>query len=784
MAIRSKEFVGKAEGIKSQEVSSTILVKNLESTLVGLDQQENWLESTLSDLQAELAAAQSDTDADGYPDFGLIAAIENQIDQTYRRLEHTRQEISKTSVELKSAEREYEKVQEEKRQTLFEIQQRARTTSQNLSKAQGIYGAYADIGSSLAQSFQEGLDALSNAASILGGTVDSGSGGAGGRGNSASVGRGRTPGMAGATMAIRGAHTIKSSSAQESIFRSTQISGRCSMSGRYTSATHGKIGIGKPSLISEQKSAVGSHTGIHQRLACTKSNFETKQERHIEQKAYVKRTGSNAFKDSLIEQDWELGKYSDQSMQSAMAYRRKNSAKDDYEKYIQNPERYQHKECNQFAFIDPACIQEIRNIDDPNFWKYKSTPMKSYVEMAKQIPKVYELLKAGYNIHTIAKREDVLGACASQYFIKKDITVTRVGNGFIFGGDGRHRIMAALIAGVQIPAQITDEMILQEQWKQPAQTKREKFSEEFRKKLAERSTEIVEQIKYSDENGLMNTIRTEQIANTVDFGEMDLKVAKKFTETLVEVKQKYPFIKLGFVGSFQAYTAKIKKCMEETMNQLYSQYDTELSEEEIKGVIKITVDRHIQSSFAKAEGALATSISIKAPRKKRKPQSESELNSKVLEYIERRHISQNRAIVINEDKALRIEELEVELNKLVADGKAPKRCNTIRYLVLHEIAHQIDFLLGISSDPEVQQLYKEFKGLSEEEQKDALCIYGRESREEFVAEAWAESQCSDSPRAIAQLIGKKVEIEIKKYNGEMDEDDGSRQRQKNGGFER
>ena len=93
-------------------------------------------------------------------------------------------------------------------------------------------------------------------------------------------------------------------------------------------------------------------------------------------------------------------------------------------------------------------------------------------------------------------------------------------------------------------------------------------------------------------------------------------------------------------------------------------------------------------------------------------------------------------------------------------------------------------MLGISSDPEVQQLYKEFKGLSEEEQKDALCIYGRESREEFVAEAWAESQCSDSPRAIAQLIGKKVEIEIKKYNGEMDEDDGSRQRQKNGGFER
>ena len=84
----------------------------------------------------------SDTDEDGEPDYGLIASIENQIDQTNEELSETEEEISQTSGELQRAQQEYAEVEEEKQQTLFEIQERARITSQDASKASGMFGAF------------------------------------------------------------------------------------------------------------------------------------------------------------------------------------------------------------------------------------------------------------------------------------------------------------------------------------------------------------------------------------------------------------------------------------------------------------------------------------------------------------------------------------------------------------------------------------------------------------------------------------------------------------------
>lgn len=186
MAMRSVEFVGKAEGIKSHELSVKSLMEKLSGTLSSLKGQKRSLQSELSSLYAELAAAESDTDEDGEPDYGLIASIENQIDQTNEELSETEGEISQTSGELQRAQQEYAEVKEEKQQTLFEIQERARITSQDASKASGMFGAWASVGASLNQSFQANFDALAQAASILDGNVSaasaqtSSSGGGGG----------------------------------------------------------------------------------------------------------------------------------------------------------------------------------------------------------------------------------------------------------------------------------------------------------------------------------------------------------------------------------------------------------------------------------------------------------------------------------------------------------------------------------------------------------------------------------------------------------------------------
>lgn len=213
VALRSKEFVGKAEGIKSHELSVKSLIESLKGTLSKLGNQKRSIESRISSLYAELAAAENDTDEDGEPDYGLIASIENQIDQANDELDDTEQEISETSGELGKAEREFEQVEEEKQQTLFEIQQRARTTSQNLSSASSMYGAYADVGASLNRSFQVSFDALAQAAAILDGSVCStvGSISAGGTTNTHSRNGVGISGASGSTAAIVGVSHIASS---------------------------------------------------------------------------------------------------------------------------------------------------------------------------------------------------------------------------------------------------------------------------------------------------------------------------------------------------------------------------------------------------------------------------------------------------------------------------------------------------------------------------------------------------------------------------------------------
>lgn len=261
--MRSKEFVSKAEGIKSHELSVKSLMEIMEGTLSGLNDRKNSLEKWISSLYSELAAAENDTDEDGDPDYGLIASIENQIDQAKDELDITESEISQTSGELEKAEQEYERVAEEKQQTLFEIQQRARTTSQNMSIAGGMYGAYADIGNSLNQSFQTSFDALAQAASILDGSVGAVGGGSSSGGTCGGGSEGGSVGsITETTVAIASANTIMLSKPFGSGFVSTQMSGGHSTSGNLRNAAGGGMPNNKnTSFHSGQSSLLESAEG-------------------------------------------------------------------------------------------------------------------------------------------------------------------------------------------------------------------------------------------------------------------------------------------------------------------------------------------------------------------------------------------------------------------------------------------------------------------------------------------------------------------------------------------
>lgn len=172
MAIRSRDFVGIAEGIKSHELSTKGKIEQLKGRISELSGSRSSLNGTISYLEAAIAAAYEDTDEDGDPDYGLIASLEAEKGSAENELSRVEQDLDSTGSELEQSENELENVLEEKAQTLFEIQERARTTSQNIALAGGMYGAYSGVGGTLQNSMQTSLSALSQAAGILGGSVD------------------------------------------------------------------------------------------------------------------------------------------------------------------------------------------------------------------------------------------------------------------------------------------------------------------------------------------------------------------------------------------------------------------------------------------------------------------------------------------------------------------------------------------------------------------------------------------------------------------------------------
>lgn len=817
MAMRSVEFVGKAEGIKSHELSVKSLMEKLGGILSSLKGQKKSLQSELSLLYAELAAAESDTDEDGEPDYGLIASIENQIDQTNEELSETEGEISQTSGELQRAQQEYAEVEEEKQQTLFEIQERARITSQDASKASGMFGAWASVGASLNQSFQANFDALAQAASILDGNVSTASTqtSSGGGGGSSRTGGGIGIASTGAT-AIASSGMIASTKPMSGSLGSKQISGAKSSGGRFQYAKGGNANHKGPQLSSTQSSGTSVHSSWGSSLSdVTKSSsFGTSQSSHnasdsgnsnikglssvigfndsmstgkntaVNKKTasgdirdmqalqsistlspnarspLVARRGRNSFTDGLIVQDWELGRYSNYSL----SYMRKAAADEDYAAYIKNPAAYSHTAFDKkpIVYLDPATIKEIHGINDSNFWAYKSTSYSDYIDMARKIPLVYSMAKAGQKLTELAKRDDVLGACARNYFLSDDITAMRVGNSFIFGGEGRHRVMAALIAGVNLPVRITDKFVQNQSSsmisrKQVKQLSEKEKASNFRKNFADKSFTLSELISKADKSGLETIVRNEQLAKKVDFGELDINVARELVDTIRKAKNKYPFLEFPFIGATQAINANLQQNIEASLTRLYVQNNPTVPIDDIIESVKLQTDAYMRQ-FTIEDNDLAVSISVKAPQKIAKPKQGLETAGYVTKYIGDTYSSKFNGISINAENASDYLSLCKDLENEEARGASPKGCNSVNYLINHEIAHQLDSFLNLSSDADIIREYKKHVMMSEEDQVANVCTYASTDIHEFIAEAWAESQCSSTPREIAKLIGEKVSI--------------------------
>lgn len=95
----------------------------------------------------------------------------------------------------------------------------------------------------------------------------------------------------------------------------------------------------------------------------------------------------------------------------------------------------------------------------------------------------------------------------------------------------------------------------------------------------------------------------------------------------------------------------------------------------------------------------------------------------------------------------------------------PVGCDTVRSILDHEIGHQLDDLLGISTSPEIKKMYH---SMIPSEMTDKLSTYSwRNSNpikeREFVAEAWSEYMNNPEPRETAKKVGEFIEEKYRQF---------------------
>lgn len=100
----------------------------------------------------------------------------------------------------------------------------------------------------------------------------------------------------------------------------------------------------------------------------------------------------------------------------------------------------------------------------------------------------------------------------------------------------------------------------------------------------------------------------------------------------------------------------------------------------------------------------------------------------------------------------------------VKTGWHPAGTDRVKAVIDHELGHQLDNLLSLSSHREIQDLYYDWRR-NNAVTGDGLSRYGATTIAEFIAEAWAEYLNNPTPRTIARSVGKTIEKRYQELYG-------------------
>lgn len=167
------EIVGIAQEIKNDEISARQSVEQVSYDISNLEYERDDLENTRDALEDALDDAYNDTDEDGEPDRGRIAALQARIAQVEQHINYVENKISQKRHDWNVYKKQLEATETKKEKIIYEIEERARKTSNNIHVSGGIYGAYSGVCTTIQSSLQSNMNTLSQAAGILGTNLSS-----------------------------------------------------------------------------------------------------------------------------------------------------------------------------------------------------------------------------------------------------------------------------------------------------------------------------------------------------------------------------------------------------------------------------------------------------------------------------------------------------------------------------------------------------------------------------------------------------------------------------------
>ena len=130
--------------------------------------------------------------------------------------------------------------------------------------------------------------------------------------------------------------------------------------------------------------------------------------------------------------------------------------------YSDHPRVAIPKDEQVYTLVNPDDIEGVylgdTELESPeNFWNMHSGSKEAWMDTASHIPEVQQRLNNGESLDNLLE-DDQLGPCANAYFNPHNsqaIEVDAMANGgYLFNGNGRHRIIAARSYGYEIPVKI------------------------------------------------------------------------------------------------------------------------------------------------------------------------------------------------------------------------------------------------------------------------------------------------------------------------------------------